>query len=299
MEKRAFSFGKRFFVSLISLVCSNNAIYLYVLIFFKLFLIETQEKQIKNEKRYFEKNKLQQIITCAMNFWVCFDHLYQFESMISSFYWRFLNIFWKKSSLFCFEVIFLMKKYIFLMPKSRHVKVWWKFGESFTETFSGHVKLSWKFQMKLSPHVWKFHETFISMWKFHESFVKLSIVYESFMKVSWNFLMWLKVSFETFMKVSYAHWKFQWKFHQTFSKLSHAYFLNSKILANTLENFHFFEPKNAFFLGKKAKPSALIPILSETYCFNWINIGIPRLPTGLKYVVVWLKIESSEGAKCT
>ena len=93
--KRAFSFGKRFFVSLISLVCSNNAIYLYVLIFFKLFLIETQEKQIKNEKRYFEKNKLQQIITCAMNFWVCFDHLYQFESIISSFYWRFLNIFWK------------------------------------------------------------------------------------------------------------------------------------------------------------------------------------------------------------
>ena len=185
------------------------------------------------------------------------------------------------------------------MPKSRHVKVWWKFGKSFTETFSGHVKLSWKFQMKLSPHVWKFHETFISMWKFHESFVKLSIVYESFMKVSWNFLMWLKVSFETFMKVSYAHWKFQWKFHQTFSKLSHAYFLNSKILANTLENSHFFEPKNAFFLGKKAKPSALIPILSETYCFNWMNIGIPRLPTGLKYVVVWLKIESSEGAKCT
>ena len=244
MEKRAFSFGKRFFVSLISLVCSNNAIYLYVLIFFKLFLIETQEKQIKNEKRYFEKNKLQQIITCAMNFWVCFDHLYQFESIISSFYWRFLNIFEKISSLFCFEVIFLMKKYIFLMPKSRHVKVWWKFGEGFTETFSGHVKLSWKFQMKLSPHVWKFHETFISMWKFHESFVKLSIVYESFMKVSWNFLMWLKVSFETFMKVSV---KVSPNFQQTFTCLL---FEQQNSCKHTWK-FSFFWTKNAFFHGKK------------------------------------------------
>ena len=172
----------------------------------------------------------------------------------------------------------------------------WKFDESL-------VKVS----LKLSVGMWNFHESF--RWNFHlmyGSFMKLSSPCESFMKVSWNFQLYMKVSWkfhETFLCGWKFHlklsWKFQWKFHQTFSKLSHAYFLNSKILANTLENFHFFEPKNAFFLGKKAKPSALIPILSETYCFNWINIGIPRLPTGLKYVVVWLKIESSEGAKCT
>ena len=146
--------------------------------------------------------------------------------------------------------------------------------------------------MKLSPHVWKFHETFISMWKFHESFVKLSIVYESFMKVSWNFLMWLKVSFETFMKVSV---KVSPNFQQTFTCLL---FEQQNSCKHTWK-FSFFWTKKRISSWKKAKPSALIPILSETYCFNWINIGIPRLPTGLKYVVVWLKIESSEGAKCT
>ena len=172
------------------------------------------------------------------------------------------------------------------------MKVWWKFHWNFQWACETFMKVS----DETFTHVWKFHETFISMWKFHENFVKLSIVYESFMKVSWNFLMWLKVSFETFMKVSYAHWKFQWKFHQTFTCLL---FEQQNSCKHTWNFSFFLNQKNAFFLGKKAKPSALIPILSETYCFHWINIGIPRLPTGLKYVVIWLKIESSEGAKCT
>ena len=199
-----------------------------------------------------------------------------------------------KKYLVCFVL-----KWFFWWKNIFYVKVWWKFGESFTETFSGHVKLSWKFQMKLSL--------------MYESFMKLSSPCESFMKISWNFQLYMKVSWkfhETFLCGWKFHLKLSWKFHmptesfsESFTKLSANFhmptFWTAKFLQTHLKIFIFLNQKTHFFLEKKAKPSALIPILSETYCFNWINIGIPRLPTGLKYVVVWLKIESSEGAKCT
>ena len=175
------------------------------------------------------------------------------------------------------------------------MKVWWKFHWNFQwacetfmkvsdETFTSCMKVSWNFHLHVKVS-WKFRETFNCIWKFHESFMKLSYVVESFI---WNF----HESFICPLKVSV---KVSPNFQQTFTCLL---FEQQNSCKHTWK-FHLFEPKNAFFLGKKAKPSALIPILSETYCFNWINIGIPRLPTGLKYVVVWLKIESSEGAKCT
>ena len=179
----------------------------------------------------------------------------------------------------------------------------WKFDESL-------VKVS----LKLSVGMWNFHESF--RWNFHlmyESFMKLSSPCESFMKVSWNFQLYMKVSWkfhETFLCGWKFHLKLSWKFHmptesfsESFTKLSANFhmptFWTAKFLQTHLKFFIFLNQKTHFFLEKKAKPSALIPILSETYCFNWINIGIPRLPTGLKYVVVWLKIESSEDAKCT
>ena len=168
------------------------------------------------------------------------------------------------------------------------MKVWWKFHWNFQwacetfmkvsdETFTSCMKVSWNFHLHVKVS-WKFRETFNCIWKFHESFMKLSYVVESFI------------------------WNFHESFSESFTKLSANFhmptFWTAKFLQTHLKIFIFLNQKR-IFSWKKAKPSALIPILSETYCFNWINIGIPRLPTGLKYVVVWLKIESSEGAKCT
>ena len=142
------------------------------------------------------------------------------------------------------------------------------------------MKVSWNFHLHVKVS-WKFHETFNYTWKFHESFLN-----------SWKFH--LKLSRKFHMPTE--------SFSESFTKLSANFhmptFWTAKFLQTHLKIFIFLNQKR-IFSWKKAKPSALIPILSETYCFNWINIGIPRLPTGLKYVVVWLKIESSEGAKCT
>ena len=188
----------------------------------------------------------------------------------------------------------LAKNDIFFAAKSsnknHHVKVWWKFDESFTETFNGHMKVSLKLSLKLSGDKWKFHETFTTYmklsWKFHympETFMKLSLHAWNFHE---SFTCGLKVSVKLTLNLSCGHWKFQWKFHQTFSKLSHASFFQSKkqviFIKKTCCGFKKYQKQSDEWLNFEENES-FFPTCSQEIsvddCSESKIVGEPLLPT--------------------